>query len=204
MRILESIVSALFAAALPLLAAGGCSGPYRTAYYQATGFTPGRQDAEGVNFFGSSSDLQSGIAVETVEEIPPGNPVPYGSLFPGLDLSYQPAGIESFRVLPELRYLLHAEEGNEIYYETTLGLGVEITGYNTSSGIGIAVNGLETIAFTQRDFSMDAGLYTTWTHTLDFSSLKPLLLTAFMEFRTNNSLAVDFIWGVGVRWNQPD
>ncbi|MDP3640648.1 MAG: hypothetical protein Q8R53_05635 [Nanoarchaeota archaeon] len=207
---LEQVLTAsVLAAAL----AAGCAGPNRTTYYETTGFTPDRQDARGVNTFGASDDFRYGLSIEAVAETERRTSADY-SLLPGAFISYQQVQDTSeVRLLPELRYLLHRaiaqspeSEPKEIdaLYETTFGVGVEIIPIFRSSTIDLQVNGEEYPRLGVPGFGIDANFFLTWTHTLDLYLFEPAPVTGVMQYRVNDELDVDFVWGLGLRWGEPE
>lgn len=202
MKSLEwAIKSALLVGSLAVL---GCAGPNRTTYYETTGFTRERQDAQGVNTFGASADFRYGLGIEIVEATEARRSADY-NLLPGTFVSYQEEQETSeVRILPELRYLLHFEKGDSAFYESTFGIGVEVNPHFQSSTIDIQVNGDRYPRLGIPSFGIDANFFLTWTHTLDLYLFEPAPITGFMQYRVNDDWDVDFLWGLGLRWGEPE
>lgn len=204
--------SAVLAATL-----AACAGPNRTTYYETTGFTPEREDAQGVSTFGStrveyvdsngqprSAQFRYGLGIESVEETEERRSADY-NILPGAVISYQESRETSaVRIVPELRYVLHFEKGADAFYESTVGIGIEVVPNFRSSTIDIQVNGGRYPRLGVPGFGIDANFFLTWTHTLDLYLFEPAPLTGFMQYRVNGEFDVDFIWGLGLRWGEPE
>ncbi len=92
----------------------------------------------------------------------------------------------------------------DVLYETALGIGLEVSLLSRSSTIDLEVNGEEYPRLGVPSFGVDANFFLTWTHTLDFYLFDPPPLTGFIQYRLNDELDVDFVWGLGLRWGEPE